>query len=203
MYFVLSVVLPLLMLSFGQCAVVNNTETRIASNTISVLNGQIWGTWGVTQKCPSGTYATGFSLLVEGNQGFWGDDTALNGIALYCSKPIGSNGIVGTYTTIKSSVGSWGSWTANKFCPSGVLKAFQLQVESYQGWYADDTAANNIRFSCTGNQVLQGLGMSWGSWGSWSPSCGGTGICGIQTKVESPQGASDDTSLNDVIFNCC
>ncbi|GAA6111577.1 vitelline membrane outer layer protein 1-like [Tachysurus ichikawai] len=106
MYLVL--VLPLLMLSFGECASVNDTQSRIIGpfpSSISVLNGQIWGTWGISEKCPTGTYATGFSLKVESYQGIWSDDTALNGIALHCSKPIGSNGIVGGYTTIRSAVG--------------------------------------------------------------------------------------------------
>ncbi|KAK2827575.1 hypothetical protein Q7C36_018501 [Tachysurus vachellii] len=203
MYLVL--VLPLLMLSFGECASVNDTQSRIIGpfpSSISVNNGQIWGTWGISEKCPTGTYATGFSLRVESYQGIWYDDTALNGIALHCSKPIGSNSIFGGFTTIRSAVGSWGSWSSPIWCPSGVLKAFQLRVEGKQG-LKDDTAANNIRFKCSTGSVLEGSGMSWGSWGSWSSLCGGTGICGIKTKVESPQGPGDDTSLNDVIFSCC
>ncbi|XP_034167298.2 vitelline membrane outer layer protein 1 homolog [Pangasianodon hypophthalmus] len=206
MYFVLSAVLPLLILSFGECASVNDTQNRIVflyPSTISVTNGQMWGSWGPWAMCPSGTYATGFTLKVESNQGYWGDDTALNGIALQCSKPIGTSGIVGGYTTVSSSVGSWGSWKQNIWCSRGVLRAFQLRVESYQGIFVDDTAANNIRFQCTGGQVLEGSGMGWGTWGYWSSVCGGTGICGIQTKVEPPQGAWDDTSLNDVRFSCC
>ncbi|KAF7696786.1 hypothetical protein HF521_005204 [Silurus meridionalis] len=203
MHFALSVLFPLLVLSFGECAVVNDTQTKISvSNTIRVTNGQTWGVWGNPEKCPSGTYATGFSLKVQPHQGFWVDDTALNGIALHCSKPIGNNGIVGPYTTIRSSEGSWGSWTQNVWCPNGVLTAFQLQVESYQ-WLLDDSAATNIRFLCTGNQVLEGSGMNWGSWGSWSTVCAGTGICGIQTKVDSPNWQRDDTALNDVLFYCC
>ncbi|KAH3807614.1 hypothetical protein DPMN_135960 [Dreissena polymorpha] len=47
-----------------------------------------------------------------------------------------------------------------------------------------------------------------GRWGSWSPNWSNTcpehsGICGITTKIESPQGLGDDTSLNDVKFFCC
>ncbi|XP_017347668.1 vitelline membrane outer layer protein 1 [Ictalurus punctatus] len=205
MYFVLTVVLPLLMLSFGECASVNDTQSKIASpypSTISVLNGQVRGTWGTAVKCPSGTYATGFSLKVLTSQGFW-DDTALNGIALQCSKPVGPTGYVEDYTTIRTDEGSWGTWTQNIWCPSGVLKSFQLRVDSYQGVFFDDTAANNIRFMCTGGNVLEGSGMSWGSWGTWSSVCDGTGICGIQTKVDPPQGIWDDTSLNDVRFYCC
>ncbi|KAK2827580.1 hypothetical protein Q7C36_018506 [Tachysurus vachellii] len=203
MYLVL--VLPLLMLSFGECASVNDTQSKIIGpfpSLISVMNGQIWGTWGISERCPTGTYATGFSLKVQSYQGIWYDDTALNGIALHCSRPIGSTGIVGGFTTIRSAVGSWGYWSSPIWCPSGVLKAFQLRVEGFQGWL-DDTTANNIRFKCSTGSVLEGRGMTWGTWGSWSSLCGGTGICGIQTKVESPQGPGDDTTLNNVIFSCC
>ncbi|KAG7320920.1 hypothetical protein KOW79_015335 [Hemibagrus wyckioides] len=98
-------------------------------------------------------------------------------------------------------VTSWGSWTGNIWCPNGVLQAFQLRVESCKE--RCDTAANNIRFSCTGGVQLTGSGMSWGEWGGWSEKCVGTGICGIQTKVESPQGPGDNTALNDVKFYCC
>ncbi|KAI5612878.1 vitelline membrane outer layer protein 1, partial [Silurus asotus] len=203
MHFALSVLFPLLIFSFGDCAVVNDTQTKTGVPiTIGVTNGQSWGVWGNPEKCPSGTYATGFSLKVQPYQGFWVDDTALNGIALHCSEPIGNNGIVGPFTTIKSSEGSWGSWTQNVWCPNGVLTAFQLQVESYQ-WLLDDSAATNIRFICTGNQVLEGSGMNWGYWGSWSTVCAENGICGIQTKVDSPNWQRDDTALNDVLFYCC
>ncbi|XP_062867899.1 vitelline membrane outer layer protein 1-like [Trichomycterus rosablanca] len=206
MYLVLSVVLPLLILPFGECANItstNNTRslTRASTGMISVANGQIWGTWGFQQMCPTGTYATGFSLKVETSQGFWRDDTALNGISLRCSKPIRA-GVITSYSTVTSDTGGWGVWTQDTWCSNGVLKAFQLQVDSYQ-WAGDDTAANNIQFKCTGDQVLYGSGMGWGFWGDWSPVCSGTGICGIQTKVEAPQGVLDDTALNDVRFFCC
>ena len=43
-----------------------------------------WGSWKPAQKCPAGTAVRGIRTQIEGKQG-WGDDTALNGVELYCS----------------------------------------------------------------------------------------------------------------------
>lgn len=42
-----------------------------------------WGLWGAEDMCPGGTYAHGFGLKIEEDQGVW-DDTALNAIELQC-----------------------------------------------------------------------------------------------------------------------
>ncbi|KAH0625146.1 hypothetical protein JD844_033298 [Phrynosoma platyrhinos] len=87
-------------------------------------------------------------------------------------------------------------------CPQGNLNAFTLNVEPPKG-AGDDTAANNIQFSCTDGSKLKGEAKEWGKYGEWSKQCPAGGICGIQTKVEPPQGIRDDTALNDVQFFCC
>ncbi|XP_073681060.1 vitelline membrane outer layer protein 1-like [Garra rufa] len=163
-----------------------------------------WGSWGFKDVCPNGTYAAGFSLKVEElSDGFWDDNTALNGIRLHCIDPAkGLSSSYENYASVQSDVGSWGEWTEIKWCPSGFLTAFQLRVEPSQG-IEDDTAANNIRFSCTGGSELVGDGTDWGDWGGWSSTCKGKGICGIRTRVEKPQGMRDDTALNDVHMLCC
>ncbi|XP_048022426.1 vitelline membrane outer layer protein 1 homolog [Megalobrama amblycephala] len=145
-------------------------------------------------------YAAGFSLRVEESSYIMNDDTSLNGIRLHCVYP--SKGSHELYETIESDVGNWGEWKDIKWCPSGFLKAFQLRVESSLG-VGDDTAANNIRFKCSQDSVLQGDGTAWGNWGKWSSTCGGTGICGIKTRVEEPKGRGDDTALNDAQMYCC
>ncbi|XP_073681061.1 vitelline membrane outer layer protein 1-like [Garra rufa] len=163
-----------------------------------------WGSWGFKDVCPNGTYAAGFSLKVEElSYGFWDDNTALNGIRLHCVDPSkGLSNSYENYASVQSDVGSWGEWTEIKWCPSGFLTAFQLRVESSQG-IEDDTAANNIRFNCTGGSVLEGDGTAWGNWGYWSSTCEGKGICGIMTQVEKPQGMRDDTALNNAWMLCC
>ncbi|XP_019205469.1 vitelline membrane outer layer protein 1 [Oreochromis niloticus] len=156
-----------------------------------------WGDWGATEMCPLGSYAVGFSIKVEASQGS-GDDTAVNGIRLYCFDPSSKR-----RTTVQSAVGSWGDWTAVKSCESGYLASFMLRVESSQG-VGDDTSVNNIKFICSGTGAqLEGDGMQWGEWGHWSRKCPKGAICGLRTRLEDPQGGGDDTALNDVQFFCC
>ncbi|XP_063319789.1 vitelline membrane outer layer protein 1-like [Pelmatolapia mariae] len=159
-----------------------------------------WGDWGATEMCPVGSYAVGFSIKVEGSQGS-GDDTAVNGIRLYCLDP--SNKRQTTYESNLLLLFSWGDWTAVKSCESGYLASFMLRVESAQG-RGDDTSVNNIKFICSGTGAqLEGDGMQWGEWGHWSRKCPKGAICGLRTRVEDPQGGDDDTALNDVQFFCC
>ncbi|KAJ8354469.1 hypothetical protein SKAU_G00220360 [Synaphobranchus kaupii] len=165
---------------------------------LTVPNGEQFGNWTWPEMCPEGFYAEGFSLRVEPKQ-YALDDTALNGIRLYCSKP---NDRTFLYS-VESHIGYYGDWSDPQWCPSGVLNSFQLRVEPHRGLFGDDTAANNIRFRCTSNPTLEGPGMDWGEYGHWSRTCSGTGICGIETKMEPYQDGLDDSSLNDVRFHCC
>lgn len=89
-------------------------------------------------------------------------------------------------------------------CPGedNYLVSFRLKVEEAQSGRKDDTAVNDAQFKCTYGEILSASsGGNWGNWGDWSPVCP-TGFCGIQTKVEGPQGNDDDTGLNDVRFMC-
>ncbi|XP_075703427.1 vitelline membrane outer layer protein 1 homolog [Rhinoderma darwinii] len=166
-------------------------------NLILVNNGGNWGDWGILQRCPPSTSARGFSLKVEAPLGSKRDDTALNGIKLYCTHE-SSTYVVDTIT---SSEGDWGDWTTVSWCPTGNFISFTLKVEKPQG-DGDDTAANNLMMQCSDYRAIKGNGGTWGNYGGWSGVCP-NGICGIKTKVEERQGRGDDTALNDVQFECC
>ncbi|KAI5611947.1 vitelline membrane outer layer protein 1 [Silurus asotus] len=175
-----------------------NFASRNYTSILTVPNGEKFGIWMWSEMCPVNFYATGFSLRVEPNQ-YGNDDTALNGIRLFC---VQNNDRRFVYS-VESHTGHFGEWTDPQWCPTGTLSSFQLRVEPHLGIFGDDTTANNIRFRCSSNPMVEGRGMSWGEYGDWSDVCHNGGICGIQTKMELYQGALDDSSLNNVRFHCC
>ena len=76
----------------------------------------------------------------------------------------------------------------------------------------DDTAANYIKFHCRDfntpgpeYEMAKAPGHGrWGHYGTWSESCPqDSAVCGIQAKIEAPQGGIDDTGLNDIKLFCC
>ncbi|XP_040271212.1 vitelline membrane outer layer protein 1 homolog [Bufo bufo] len=166
-----------------------------AQTIISVPNGQTLGSWGPMEVCDRGMEVRGFQLKVHRRQGPL-DDTALNGIALYCTRPSSSEVV----KIIRSTEGAFGSWGPTFSCNSGYLKNFSLRVEPrIRG---DNTAANNIKFTCSDGSVLEGNGLTWGYYGPWSSTCS-EGMRGIQVRVQERQGFwRDDVALTDVKFLC-
>ncbi|NWI01954.1 VMO1 protein, partial [Tichodroma muraria] len=181
----MQLLIPAILCLLGSCCL-RGTEARQYESILTVPNGGPWGSWGHKQFCPSG-YAKGFELKVQPFQGFWlfGDDTALNGVRLLCTDG----------TVIESSVGEL-------LCSSNKLVSFSLRVERWQ-YLLDNTAVNNVSFTCSNGTQLEGWGLSGGHFGPWSSSCTSGAVCGLQTKVEKPQGKWDDTALNDMRVFCC
>lgn len=159
---------------------VTANEVSVDGNT-TLESPQVtsWGTWGQWEFCPSGSYVSGMQLKTEEYQGAFSDDSALNGIRLYCG-PIG--GITDYSKPITSSVGASGEYSRQFMC-NGPATGFQLRSEKDLGWYNDDTAASNLRLYCDGKAV-EGDGVSWGDWTAVQNCPAKSAICGIRTQVE-------------------
>ncbi|XP_021967511.1 vitelline membrane outer layer protein 1 homolog [Folsomia candida] len=184
--------------------------TMLASAQDFILEGHRrtdWGVWGGMETCSPGAYVYGFRLKVHSDQGFFGDDSALNGIELLCINPTAKrparNASMTQFTAISSLMGHHGSFTGLLECPDpGFAVGFELRSEEDQGFSTDDTAANNLKIYCSGLSVLEGAGEDWGDWTGAITCPRGLRICGIQTQVEGPSD-SDDTTLNNVNMGCC
>jgi len=159
-----------------------------------------WGEWGPESFCPDNSWAQGFKLKVESDQGDFGDDTALNGVKLLCYDSAGA--FVGEAA---SAYEQFGSWQAALYCSSrqSFLTGIRLRSKDPSA-SLDETAANNVDMYCGDGTNLPGGGMHWGEW-TYAVSCpAATAVCGIKTKVQPYAGGLvDDTALNEVILMCC
>ncbi|XP_066450115.1 vitelline membrane outer layer protein 1 homolog [Eleutherodactylus coqui] len=176
---------------------------QVYSEVISVGNGGQQGEWGPWEKCPDGLVVRGFSLKMQ-QPVILGDDTAVDGIKLYCAKCKPPHDV----TIITSAVAPWGNWTEPRWCKYGRPYKFEMRVEK-DGDSKDDTSVNNIKFKCTDGGEVEGKGLYWGKYGDLSEGCK-NGICGLRTRVQGNKKnendkvpTSDNTGLNDVRFVCC
>lgn len=107
--------------------------SSLQSSDISLFAFIRWGTWTSFQDCPGG-YLISFSLRIEEPQG-GDDDTAANNIQFRRSDatvPVGDG----------LSWGRFGPWS--EICK---ICGLQFKIEPHQG-LQDDTALNNVKFSC-------------------------------------------------------
>lgn len=140
-----------------------------------------YGSWGKWETCPDGTYVKGFRLKVEEKQGDLEDDTAMNGVRLYCAaidKPLNLSVRVSSY------VAPWGKWKVLIECYGGnLMTGIQMRVEPPKG-LEDDTAANNMNMICSDKKVHGGDGLDWGYWSDWYHCPPKMAVCGLRTQVE-------------------
>ncbi|XP_053118150.1 vitelline membrane outer layer protein 1 homolog [Hemicordylus capensis] len=112
-----------------------------------------------------------------------------------------------SYSTITvSNGGSWGYWTWIDKCPEqSYAIGFSIKVEEYRG-ASDDTSLNGIRLFCSSNDnIMYTVESETGEFGHWSGIiwCPKDSILqSFQLKVEPPQGAGDDTAVNNIRFRC-
>jgi len=162
-----------------------------------------WGNWGDLEICPTGTFVFGYRQKVEPYQTVLSDDCALNSIELLCISPGKSRapsaaltrskhtGLLSkAFATVISKEGHRGDWGPVTECPEPEFAVgFNLRSEKDQGWFADDTAANDFRMICSGGGVIDaGNGTPYGDWSDDLRCPRGTYVCGIQTQVEDEQG---------------
>ncbi|XP_053399522.1 uncharacterized protein LOC123557204 isoform X2 [Mercenaria mercenaria] len=191
----------------------NNQNNEIVlwevKQTLHIKGGGIQGTWGVAEFCPQGSFAIGYNLKIEPDQGK-GDDTGLNAIKLICADQYGF--IRGNEITSTQAI--WGSYRKeNKLCPKSGKTVYFLTRYSLQMHDWDHIAASFVTFKCQDLnktkeelqlEIFPGHGEPWGRYWGTSDSCPiGTAICGLKTKVEKQQDKGHDSALNDVKFFCC
>ncbi|NXS07382.1 VMO1 protein, partial [Neodrepanis coruscans] len=168
------------------------TEARQCESMLMVPNGGPWGSWGLTQFCPSG-YAKGFELKVRFHFYFGvGNKPAMKQRYFRLNKS----------WLVVFFPDKWGKWTKAQLCFSNKLVSFSLQVEKWQ-YFCDNTAVNNVRPACSNRTKLEGWGLSGGHFSPWSSNCTSGAICGLQKKVKVPQGRRDDTALKVMRVFCC
>lgn len=178
---------------------------RLRSDHVALIKpGEgYFGTWWPGVYCKAGTWAVGYRMRVETDQGgglFGGDDTALNSIQLLCRDPV-------TLATewISSYDGNWGNWNSSATCTGlgKYLNGAHIRIESPQGGN-DDTGANDAEFSCTGSSTIHAPGgQGWGSWLNWAACPAQSAVCGLAVRFEESQGGGDDTAMNGLELECC
>ena len=95
------------------------------------------GTYETRHNCVFGSYLVAFQLRVEplGNST---DNTAANNVAFRCSNGRELSGRGNTK-------GEWGEWSAE--CAEGIC-GIETRVRAFGGSGVDDTALNDVRFTC-------------------------------------------------------
>ena len=176
---------------------------------------RVWGSWHVEEKCARNSYAYALALKVEPEQsgGFLGrgkDNSALNGVKLYCMDPKTKE----EKGDITSGVGGLGSWTKQKSCfkKNDLLTGYRFRAEGPARRKGDRIFGVSIDVRCQSGSYINGEEFKldqgkWGEWGRWSSetSCPtGSAVCGIQTKILPIQlRRKDDVGLTDIKLICC
>jgi len=100
----------------------------------------VWGNWKSWVMCPYGKYIGGVRVRFEKSQS-WGDDTALNGLAIYCVKKDWSELEEKTVYA-----GRWGEWKDWAYRRNKLVKGARVRFEGKQG-SGDDTAMNGMHIN--------------------------------------------------------
>lgn len=105
----------------------------------TIWNGN-WGGWKGWVMCSYGKYIGAARVRFEDSQG-GGDDTALNGLQIYC---VDKNWINWEFKTVYN--GNWGQWKGWSYRWNKLVKGARVRFEDNQGG-GDDTAMNGLQFN--------------------------------------------------------
>merc|ERR1712179_61289 len=156
------------------------------------------------------------------------DQTATNGVKLYCRDDLGT-----LTDQITSTEGEHGKWQGVRSCPvNDKMTGFRLRVWPYQG-IGEDWAVDNVQMFCSSNITLDGMGdpvqmdtknkfdtrslsesmevvkmsinsrtLIHGDWTNWAMCSPGYYIMGIKTMVEDAIAFEDDAALTNMVLFC-
>ena len=152
------------------------------------------GDWGDVALCNEATLVVGMRLKIQNKQGFWKDDTSLNGIRLICSDG----------EELVSAEGSKGEWNKPTMTRQGDLIT-GVALRSDEDSASDNAATSGVRFWAGRLHRTREYNAGYVEFGEWQESkhCpGNTVIVGFVTQVEEYKTFNDNTGLNGVIFVC-
>ncbi|XP_047473550.1 vitelline membrane outer layer protein 1 homolog isoform X4 [Penaeus chinensis] len=125
-------------------------EPLEVSESLSLDNGLNRGDWGPIELCQTRSFAYGFQIKYQ-DLGFV-DDTAANGLKLYCRDGLGA-----TTGYITSLVGNHGTWRNILQCPSSAyVEGVRAYVLPDQGSMHDDLGVDNVQLWCSEGTILDG-----------------------------------------------
>ncbi|XP_066475666.1 vitelline membrane outer layer protein 1-like [Tiliqua scincoides] len=103
--------------------------------------------------------------------------------------------------TVPNGAG-WGRWGPVQFY-FGFYHRSKALVKGVAPYMSAFTLPPTFVAAANDLDVYYAIANSKGSFGQISHSCTIGYICGIQTRVQSPQYIKDDTAINDVKMFCC
>ncbi len=106
--------------------------------------------------------------------------------------------------TIELNPGSWGSWSAYRYCPTGSFAVgYRMRVETTG--HDDDTTLNAVQLECMDAPGNLSTALAHdGLYGNWyEPAfCDGAFITGGAVRFTPSRGSNDDTAANDAKLRC-
>ena len=131
----------------------DDATTALNSIELTCVNGGVinphhghWGKWTQYKKCSEGAYIIGAMLQSEPEQGDLYDDSAANNLKIKCSD--GTEKHDPLHGWEGGHEGSWGSWGSCSDTGGYICGLRVKMEEEHWLWRVDETALNQVQFSC-------------------------------------------------------